>query len=75
MLNAAAVESGLRPSSVLRKARYAALTQDLIEPVQIEEETVSAASIVVGVVLLIVFLLITAVIRARSASEQQKERS
>ena len=71
-LNAAATSNGLTASGVLRRVLNAALTKNLIPPVQPEEDKSSGTPLVVGIVLMIVFALLTAIFKARTASEQQK---
>jgi hypothetical protein len=72
VLNAAATNSGLSPSSALRRALNAALTRNLIPSVQPEEDRVNMAPLVVGAVLLAIFALIALIRWARKASAQQK---
>jgi hypothetical protein len=76
VLNAAAMSSGLSPSSVLRRVLNAALTTRLPSSVQHlaeeSEHSLSYVWILIAVVLTIVSAILSAIARTQTASAQQK---
>ena len=79
VLNAAATSSGLSPSSVLRRALNAAVTRNLITPVQRptnrKDELPLWLSILFVIAIAIVLPILTGLVSRGIASEQQKGRS
>jgi hypothetical protein len=76
VLNAAAASSGLRPSSVLRRAVGAALAMKVLPSVQRaneqSEQSASWGSILFAIAAVIVLPVLSAIVETRTASVQQK---